>query len=288
MKANKVKLFLGSLLITSVIASASAFSLGDTIMTWFDGSTNVQYGMVAPSDTALLTYKMSDGQVHALQINPGDGLVLCNSDAFICLYGVPQDRISGLADTLAGINTLIDTKASTASVSSLNSSLSSFSVSLALVQNVLAIMDQNLHGTSTTMLVGVGTSTKGFMSSTDKAKLDVLSANTGIAYEGTTTRVNAFPVFKSATVSSGVAVFNLTTDGTSGGTALFPNGVVADSVNVFVSDASASYQMAYAFSNGNKTLTVTANKLTTANILTGILGQATANGSVVKLQVYGY
>jgi hypothetical protein len=46
--------------------------------------------------------------------------------------------------------------------------------------------------------------------------------------------------------------------------------------------------MSYAFSNGDKTLTVTANKLTTANILTGILGQAAANGAVVKLQVWGY
>lgn len=108
------------------------------------------------------------------------------------------------------------------------------------------------------------------------------------AYEGTTQRTGTFPIFKSVTVSGGTAVFNLTSDGTSGGTALFPNGVIADSVNATVSDATASYQMSWAFSNSNKTLTVTANKLTTANILTGVLGQATANGSVVKLSVWGY
>ncbi len=108
------------------------------------------------------------------------------------------------------------------------------------------------------------------------------------AYEGVTARANAFPIFKSATVASGVAVFHLTDNGTSGGNALFPNGVIADSVNAFVSDATASYQMSYAFSNGNKTLTVTANKLTTANILTGLLGQSAANGAVVKLSVFGY
>lgn len=97
------------------------------------------------------------------------------------------------------------------------------------------------------------------------------------------------PIFytKSATVASGVAVFYLTTDGTSTGTAIFPNGPNMDSVNAFVSDATASYQMGYALTNSNKTLTVTANKLTTANILTGILGQATANGAVVRLQVWG-
>lgn len=108
------------------------------------------------------------------------------------------------------------------------------------------------------------------------------------AYEGTTQRLNSFPIFKSVTVASGVAIFNLTNDGTSTGTALFPNGVITDSVNVTVSDATASYQMSWAFSNSNKTLTVTANKLTTANILTGILGQSSANGAVVKLQAWGY
>lgn len=108
------------------------------------------------------------------------------------------------------------------------------------------------------------------------------------AYQSTSLRSGAFPVFKSGTVSGGVIAFHLTSDGTSGATALFPNGVIDESVNAFVSDAAASYQMSYAFSNGNKTLTITANKLTTANILTGILGQAAANGAVVKLQVWGY
>lgn len=108
------------------------------------------------------------------------------------------------------------------------------------------------------------------------------------AYEGTTQRLGAFPIFAAATVASGVAVFNLTADGTSGGTALFPNAPIQNSVNVFVSDATASYQMSGAWSNSNKTLTVTTNKLTTANILTGLLGQAAANGAVVKLQVWGY
>lgn len=114
------------------------------------------------------------------------------------------------------------------------------------------------------------------------------STTTLKAYDGTTLRNGAFPIFKSATVSSGVAIFHLTSDGTSSGTALFPNGPIADSVNAFVSDATASYQMSYAFSNSNKTLTVTANKLTTANILTGILGQTSANSSLVRLSVWGY
>lgn len=108
------------------------------------------------------------------------------------------------------------------------------------------------------------------------------------AYEGVTQHLGAFPVFKSATVSSGTAVMYLTADGTSGGAALFPNGIIQDSVNVIVSDATASYQMSWAFTNSNKTLTVTANKLTTSNILTGVLGQAQANSATIRLTVWGY
>lgn len=108
------------------------------------------------------------------------------------------------------------------------------------------------------------------------------------AYEGTTQRLNSFPMFFTASVSSGVATFQLTTNGLSGGTAIFSNGIILDSASLSVNDATASYQMSWVFSNGNKTLTVTANKLTTANILSGILGQAQANGAVIKLQVWGY
>lgn len=108
-----------------------------------------------------------------------------------------------------------------------------------------------------------------------------------VGYDGTTSKAGAFPIFKSGTVASGVIAFHLTSDGTSGGTALFPNGPIMASANAFVSDAAASYQMAVAWSNGNKTVTITANKLTTSNILTGILGQAQANGSVVNFQVWG-
>lgn len=108
------------------------------------------------------------------------------------------------------------------------------------------------------------------------------------AYEGITLRQNPFIIYKSATVASGTTSVNFTTDGTSGGTALCVNGIIKDSVNIFVNDATASYQMSYVFSNSDKTLTVTANKLTTANILTGVLGQGQANSSVLKISAMCY
>lgn len=122
----------------------------------------------------------------------------------------------------------------------------------------------------------------------DLGNLCDLLATKSRAYEGTTLRSNSFPIFKTATVASGVAVFYLTTDGTSSGTALFSNGIIQSSIQLIVNDASASYQYGWALTNGNKTLTVTTNKLSTANILTGVLGQSAANGSVVNLTVYGY
>lgn len=124
------------------------------------------------------------------------------------------------------------------------------------------------------------------------AESDITNLATDLAkkptvYFGSTLKSNAVMWTGSATVSSGVAVVYLTTDGTSTGTAVFPNGPNLDSINAFVSDSSASYQMAYALTNSNKTLTITANKLTTANILTGILGQASANSAVIRLTIWG-
>lgn len=140
-------------------------------------------------------------------------------------------------------------------------------------------------GNKVDKVVGKGLSTNDYTTA-EQTKLAGLTSPK--AYEGITLRANAFPIFAHATVASGIAVFYLTADGTSTGTALFPNGIIQDSINLFVSDATASYQMGAALTNSNKTLTVTTNKLTTANILTGLLGQAAANGAVVKLQVWGY
>ena len=108
----------------------------------------------------------------------------------------------------------------------------------------------------------------------------------GRAVVGITEKTGSFRIYKNATVASGVATFHLTVDGTSTGAALFTE-VYDDSVQLIVNDPLASYQIGWAFSNSNKTITATANKLTTANILTGLLGQAQANGATVKLIVEG-
>lgn len=148
------------------------------------------------------------------------------------------------------------------------------------------------------------------ITSTEKTKLDSLAtvASTGAysdltgkpslpvvqAYEGTAQRLGAFPIIKSASVTSGVAVFHLTVDGLSTGAALFQNGIIQDSILLSVNDSSALYPMSWAFSNSNKTVTVTTNKASPSGVITllglNLLGApvAAANGSVVKLIVYGY
>lgn len=191
----------------------------------------------------------------------GDGL--SSDGAQILVNNVSQSHITGLSDALDTIRLQIG--ANNDLIVSADSDI------LSLANIIAALPHPSWTEASTTAMDYIAN------------KPDL-----GISYEGATKRINSFPEFKSSTVASGVAVFQLTVEGTATGTPIFPDGIEADSVNAFVSDATASYQMSYAFSNSNKTLTVTANKLTTANILSGLLGQTAANGSVVKLQVWGY
>lgn len=109
------------------------------------------------------------------------------------------------------------------------------------------------------------------------------------AITGTVAKIGSYRVYQSFTITTaGTAVFQMTADGTSTGSALFPNETFTDSVQPIVNDATASYQFGWTFSNSNKTLTLTVNKLTTANILTGVLGQAAAPvGTIVKVVVEG-
>lgn len=138
---------------------------------------------------------------------------------------------------------------------------------------------------------GKGLSTNDF-TGTLKTKLDGIEdgAQKRKAVAGITLTNGVFPVFKNVSVSSaGSAVFHLTDDGLSTGSPLFAvGGPLLDSLNVWVNDATAAFQWSAVFSNSNKTLTVTINKLTTANILSGILGQTGAPVStVVRMSIWG-
>lgn len=113
-------------------------------------------------------------------------------------------------------------------------------------------------------------------------------------YDGTTLRNNGISYVSSATVSSGVAVFQLTTDGTSTGTAIFPNSVLTKSASPTPNDATAVFGYSWVFTNSNKTLTVTVNKSTPTGVIAllgiSILGApvAAANGTVVNITLLGY
>lgn len=92
--------------------------------------------------------------------------------------------------------------------------------------------------------------------------------------------------YTSATVSSGTVIFNLTTDGTTNGAAIF-NNVYQASMNWWVNDATVQYQVGgYTISGNKKQLTLTMNKLGT--VLLGIIQTvAAANGVTVYLSIYG-
>lgn len=113
------------------------------------------------------------------------------------------------------------------------------------------------------------------------------------AYEGTTQRLNPLLVNKTATVAGGAgnALFYITNDGTSTGTALCPNGTMLNSPNISVNDATAPYQFSWAWSNSNKTLTVLSQKASGLAVLTFTLLGIPApvpNGTVVNATIICY
>lgn len=222
-------------------------------------------GSYTPNEDRVLMYDPSDHQPALVPLNGG---IHVDGTGHLSLDNVPTSKITGLDTFMSDTAITLSGKADT-----VHAHLPSDIIGLG------GFVDARISSTTQADWNEGSTTIKGFI----KNKPSI-----GKAYEGTTARSGAFPIFASATVASGAATFYLTTDGTSSGTSTCPAGVIQDSVNAFVSDASASYQMAYAFSNSNKTLTITTNKLTTANILTGILGQATGNGSSVKLTVWCY
>lgn len=106
-------------------------------------------------------------------------------------------------------------------------------------------------------------------------------------YSDTTLLSGAFQVSKSGTINSGSIAFHYTDNGLSTGNAIFPNGPDKKSVMYAVNDSAASHQAAWAWSNGDKTLTFTVNRYSTANLLSGVLGQVASNGQVLNATVTG-
>lgn len=113
------------------------------------------------------------------------------------------------------------------------------------------------------------------------------------AYENTTQRLNPILINKTVAVAGGAgnAVFNLTNDGTSTGTSLCPNGIMLNSPNLSVNDATAPYQFSWAWSNSNKTMTVLTQKASGLAVLTfTLLGlpAPVANGTSVNATAICY
>lgn len=107
-------------------------------------------------------------------------------------------------------------------------------------------------------------------------------------YVGNTLKTGAKVIYKNVSVTAGTGVTYLTDNGLVGGNALCTN-VYDDSVNITVNDATAAYQTAWAITNGNKTMTVTANKAVSTGVITllgiSVLGAPTAVTGSVKVQI---
>lgn len=112
------------------------------------------------------------------------------------------------------------------------------------------------------------------------------------AYEDVNNRSNSFWITANATVGATSAVYQLTSDGTSTGTALCTNGVIVGSVQPVARDATLPYSYGTpVVSNSNRTLTIPVNK--SSGILTvlslSVLGApVVATGSSVDMAVMCY
>lgn len=107
-------------------------------------------------------------------------------------------------------------------------------------------------------------------------------------YQNTTLKTSIISVYQSSEVSSGVAVFQLTTDGISTGTSIFQNEIFPESIHFYVNDATSAYQFGWELTNDDKTLIVTVNKLGSADIATGVLSQVSApDATVVNFSAKG-
>lgn len=114
----------------------------------------------------------------------------------------------------------------------------------------------------------------------------------GSCYDGTTKRSNCLPYSTVLTVSGGVVTANMTTDGTSGGTSIFPNGLIVGSLNVTCNDSTVPYSASYSTpASATKSIVFTVNRASGVLSVLGlsVLGApAAANGAVCNIQAMGY
>lgn len=158
----------------------------------------------------------------------------------------------------------------------------------------VSYVDHQVLGATVSSLASLSSSVSGFVPNTTTVGGHALSSNVTLG-EGDitnlTTDLNKKPAVKvgssqpsspiiyinAATTTSGAAVFYLTSDATSSGTALCANGV--DYMKAEISDAASSYNYSYAVTNSNKTLTVTAKALGQVNLLSTVLLTPPANAA---------
>lgn len=108
-------------------------------------------------------------------------------------------------------------------------------------------------------------------------------------YQGAVQKAGAKLFCKAVLTVAGVAIFQLTDDGTAGGNALFQN-VYDASVDFEVNDAANSYRYGWSLSADKKTLTVTVNRQAPTTILgMSVLGglNPTTDGTQVRLTLWG-
>lgn len=151
---------------------------------------------------------------------------------------------------------------------------------------------QHQAALSVTSTQVTGTKTSAYISDFTTAARTAVGAPT--IYLGTTAKTNVKLIAKSATIAGGAgqAIFYLTDNGLSGGTALCANAVYDETVDFEVNDSSAFYRPAWTIAGDRKSITATVTRATATGVIAvlglNLLSAPTnaPNGTVVRLTVW--
>lgn len=265
---KKLLAILSLLALTPMTANAALYGVGNPPVVY-----------TSPDTQATLTAAVCEDFNRIIDGNTGINYIQSNcagTATYTQTYPLPQVGVVGLAATFA---TKFDVPTGTTSQVVRGDGTLGTGVTLPITQSDVTGLTSSLSNSLSRA------NHTGSQAESTVTNLTTDLSNRVTAYSGSTQKANAKILSKHATASSGTVVFYLTDNELVGGNALCPNMVWEDSIQIYVNNAAASYQWSEAVTNSNKTLTVTINKLTTSNILTGILGQAAVNAEVVRLTV---
>lgn len=236
---RKLLTILASLVLAGGFAAA-VYADAFTVYWSYNDKTGDKAIPVYPSDVAPQLFGTDPTTLQPVAYSMQPSIVLDNTSRIMYVGQIEISHVDTLQDSL-------DAKASASSLASTNATVSS-------------------HSSAITVLNAF------------KASSSASSTLIKFYYNGATTTTEKRITF-SGTTASGAVTFYLTSDGTSGGSALC---TTIHQVNVYANDPSNTFGLGHTITNSNKNLNITANVRTfTSTVVLGVtlLGSSSLTAS---------